>query len=186
MNAFPRPRRRQESEPLPDDLATALEVAHRFDAAWGTQRPLDGHPVTTLTAPDEPGPSVRDLCGAVLARATHGRLLLVTESWSRSKPDPPTRFLSQARWRVCEAWGGTDRDYRASTLYVSWTHPGRSDLERVLDLAADESIAVHLMASDARWLLTPHFDRIDVAALTGDDLTRFEHAAIAQGGSAGR
>ncbi|MFL6131694.1 MAG: hypothetical protein ACJ72A_02765 [Nocardioidaceae bacterium] len=187
MAVFRRAHRRREPQPRSADLAVAMEVADRFDAAWGTQRPLDSHPNTTLTVPDcNAGPSIRELCGAVLARVTERRLLLVTESWSRSRPDRPTRFLTQARWRVCEAWGGPERDYRISTLYVSWVHLGGSDLERVLDLAVDDSIAVHLIPEHVRWLVTPHFDRIEVTALTVDHITRFEHAAVAEGGSYSR
>ena len=182
MKRIWRAHRRPESQTPSADLTAALEVAHRFDTVWGTRRPLDGHPGTTLTVPDDSGTSVRELCGAVVAGATEDRLLLVTESWSRSRPDRPTRVLTQTQWRVCEAWGGPERDYRASTLYVSWVHPGSSDLEHMLDLAADDSIALHLIHDDVGWLITPHFDRIEVTALTADRITYFQHAAVAEGG----
>ena len=186
MKGFWRVHRRPEPQPLSADLVAALEVAHRFDTAWGTRRPLDGHPSTTLTDAHDSGPSVRDLCGAVLARAAEGRLLLVTESWSRSAPDPPTRFLTQTQWRVSEAWGGPEREYRASTLYVSWAHRGSSDLERILDLATEDSIAARLIPEDVGWLVTPHFDSIEVTALAVDRITHFENAAVAEGGRVSR
>ncbi len=100
----------------------------------------------------------------------------------RSGPDRPTRVLTQTQWRVCEDWGGRERDYRASTLHVSWARRGSSDLEHMLDLAADDSIALHLSHDDVGWLVTPHFDRIEVTALTVDCITYFQHAAVAEGG----
>jgi hypothetical protein len=52
----------------------------------------------------------------------------------------------------------------------------------MLDLAADDSIALHLSHDDVGWLVTPHFDRIEVTALTVDRITHLQHAAVAEGG----
>ena len=59
-------------------------------------------------------------------------------------------------------------------------------MERTLDLAANDSIAVHLIPQDVRCLVTPHFDRIGVTALAVDRITHFEDAALAEGGLVNR
>jgi hypothetical protein len=181
---FRRTRHRRGPQALSAELAAALQVCERFDATWGTGRPLDGRPHTALTVPGDDGPSLIELCDALIAQFTPGRMLLVTESWSRTGPDRPTRFLTQTPWRVCDAWGGPERDYRSSTLYVSWALAGSHALEQVLELAVQDSIAAHLIPEDVGWLLTPRYDRVDLSALSLDRITAFEEAAVLAGGRA--
>jgi hypothetical protein len=175
----------------PAGLQRALEAAHRFDTAWGSDRPLTGRNSIRLIAPGDTarpaqsnhGPTGREVCSHVLADVAPPvePLLLVIESWSKSGPDRPTRFIEQVRWRRCEAWGLPESDHRPSTLYVTLLRPQVPDFERVLDLATDDSICVHMVPMDLAWFATPHYGGMDVTTRVAEDLTRFRRAAANAG-----
>ena len=173
------------------ELQRALEAAERFDAAWGSDRPLTGRESIRLIAlgdtprPEQSNhePTAREVCEKVLGNVAPAPepLLIIIESWSKSGPDRPTRFLEQARWRRCEAWGLPVSDHRPSTLYVTLLRPRLPDFERVLDLATDDSICVHLVPMDLAWFATPHYGGMDVTTRTVEQLTRFQMAAANAG-----
>jgi hypothetical protein len=173
------------------ELEQALEMAHRFDAAWGSRRPLTGRDSIRLIAlGDTPRPeqsthdsTARQVCGHVLEKVAPPRepLLLIIESWNKSGPDRPTRFLEQARWRRCEAWGLPEADHRPSTLYVTLLRPQLPEFEQVLDLATGDSICGHLVPTDVTWFVTPHYGGMDITTRTAEQLNRFPMAAAQAG-----